>query len=191
MSPTPPARRNLQSRDRGFTLVELLVVVIVVGVLASVAVPVFLNQRDKAAKGATKATMRNLITEIHGARENTRQALLGVTGNACSACTCASDPAPPMRADDPAFPGTPCFNSWTNAATKLSAASGTSLSAMKALLTDGWGYPLLPDENEGETALCGISTDLLWSGGANHEMVLYPKDADDFSMTIPAGGCSY
>ena len=49
------------SRDQaGFSLVELLVVVIIIGILAAIAVPVFLNQREKAWAAMSKSDVRSM-----------------------------------------------------------------------------------------------------------------------------------
>jgi type IV pilus assembly protein PilA len=56
MSIRPQRQRT---RQGGFTLIELLVVVLIIGVLASIAIPAFLGQRQKAQDVAAKSIIRS------------------------------------------------------------------------------------------------------------------------------------
>lgn len=52
------------SQDGGFSFVELLVVMIVIGVLAAIAIPVYLNQRQSAYRTTAVSDMRNVAIAI-------------------------------------------------------------------------------------------------------------------------------
>lgn len=70
--------------ERGFTMVELLIVMLILGLLAAIALPTFLGQGDKAGDAGAKSDARNAVTEL--------QACIVDTPGGDDVASCASAP---------------------------------------------------------------------------------------------------
>ncbi len=60
-------RGTIEPRDKGFSMVELLVAIVIVGILAAVAIPLYLNHSSKAFDSTAQSDTMTLGTLIRAA----------------------------------------------------------------------------------------------------------------------------
>jgi type IV pilus assembly protein PilA len=55
-------RKRLERDEDGFTLIELMVVVLIIAILLAIAIPTFLGARQRANDRAAQSSLRNAVT---------------------------------------------------------------------------------------------------------------------------------
>ncbi len=81
-------RERRRDGEEGFTLIELMVVVLIIAILLAIAIPTFLGARKRAQDRAAQSSLRNALTA----------AKTIYTDNSSYATAIAGVPGPPPRA---------------------------------------------------------------------------------------------
>lgn len=114
---------KMRRGEKGFTLIELMIVVAIIGILAAIAIPQFASYRRRAQDSAAKSALKNLSTaqENYYAENNIYAAgrvnLTGWTVESIVTVTIAG-------ADTTSWSATASHNSSSNTFTYDSAAGG-------------------------------------------------------------------
>ncbi|WP_338921498.1 type II secretion system major pseudopilin GspG [Pseudomonas silesiensis] len=59
-----PARKNAPAAQRGFTLIEIMVVVVIIGILGAIVVPQFMSRPDQAKATAARIDIQAISTAL-------------------------------------------------------------------------------------------------------------------------------
>lgn len=142
------SRSSLFSRSSGFTIVELLIVIIVISVLAAISVVAYTGAQDRARQSKMRSDITQLTKAIILARESQSKVLGDITGSYGSGQPCwnktsGTDLATLAQTDN-------CWVRYNNFLATVSDASGINVRS----IVGPWGRPYLIDENEGESATC-------------------------------------
>lgn len=73
-----------EEHEDAFTLIELLVVILIIGILAAIAIPVFLNQRKTANDAAVESDLKNVASNVETWIAGQKGANIAIGANATS-----------------------------------------------------------------------------------------------------------
>lgn len=170
-------------RQRGFTIVELLIVIVIIGILAAVVITAYTGIQDKARISKIRADEKTLVKAIISARNSTGKTLMEITGNGWTADNCYSQSS---GTDLAALPKTDaCWATYLQALDDISTASGSNVRNM----VDPWGRPYYIDENEGEDPLDPCQEDILASYTYPFENYGGSLYTELVPISLPQGAC--
>ena len=114
------------SLEGGFTLIELMVVLLIIAILLAIAIPTFLGVTGSAKDRSAQSTLTNVLTESVATYQNSQSypTIPASSGAVCSTYPCSDAPSNYSSSD-------PQFN-WFNGANSNEACTTSTTSIYKA-----------------------------------------------------------
>lgn len=170
----------LSTKFNAFTIVELLVVIVVIGILASITVVSYSGVQAKAQYNKMKSDIAQLSKAVQIARTLDSKTLGQITTSYYSAGGCFPKP---NGTDLAALPDTDaCWVSYLRFLNNVSNASGINIRG----IVDPWGRPYAVDENEGENGNCYPDSIRAYS----YPFITNTSYTPSTTITIPLSGFS-
>src|SRR5262249_23279444 len=117
------AMRSMRWNARGFTLIELMIVVAIIGVLVSIAVPLYANVTARSRIAKAQADIRSLVTAVSMFQAHMSTSRVALAALTAVATNPAGFTAGPFMGSIP----TPPSSSWGSAYAYATNANGTFL----------------------------------------------------------------
>jgi len=134
-------------RQKGFTIVELLIVIVVIGILAAIVIVAYSGVQARAQKAKITTDIAQLTKAITVARESAQKSTVQISGNriygnggvaaACNANANGTDLAALPKASA-------CWTAYSSFLSKVGTASSMNIAG----IVDPWGRPYSIVETE-------------------------------------------
>ena len=115
MAAARPSRRC--RREGGFTLIELMIVVAIIGILAAIAIPLYANVQGRARVAKVQADLRTLASAVGMYQAHTGSLPAALTDLTVTVSNGAGQTAGPFMASIPTAPsgGSPTWSAYSAA----------------------------------------------------------------------------